>query len=152
MTDEQSNIATPEACSEALHSRDAAAQMLGISVVNVSLGKAELSMTIRADMLNGLQSCHGGMMFSLADTAFAHACNSANKATVASGCSIDFIAPAREGDVLTAYAEERSRGGRTGVYDIEIYNQDKQLVAIFRGQSYQLKGTVLSDQTMESKV
>ena len=143
--------ASPKACSDALHSGDTAAQMLGITIVDVSLGKAELSMPIRADMLNGHKSCHGGMMFSLADTAFAHACNSANKPTVASGCSIDFIAPAREGDVLTAYAEERSRGGRTGVYDIEIYNQDKQLVAIFRGQSYQLKGTVVPEQTMESK-
>ena len=136
---------TPKACSDALHAGDTAAHMLGMSIINVSMGKAELSMPVREDMLNGHKTCHGGMLFSLADTAFAHACNSANKPTVASGCSIDFIAPARAGDVLTAHAEERSRGGRTGVYDVEIFNQDKQLVAIFRGHSYQLKGTVVPE-------
>jgi len=91
------------------------------------------------------------MLFSLADTAFAHACNSGNQATVASGCSIDFIAPGREGDVLTAKAAERSRSGRTGIYDVEIYNQEQQLIAVFRGRSYQLRGTVVAESVTESE-
>ena len=80
-------------------------------------------MTVRADMLNGHAICHGGFIFTLADSAFAFACNSYNLNTVASGCGIDFLAPAREGDVLTAGAHERSAAGRTGVYDIEVTNQ-----------------------------
>lgn len=136
---------TAEACSAKLHEHDEVANALGMTLNSVSAGQAEMSMTVRKDMLNGHSTCHGGMLFSLADTVFAHACNSTNKPTVASGCSIDFIAPAREGDVLTAIGRERSRGRVTGVYDVEVYNQDNKLLAIFRGQSYQLKGRILPE-------
>jgi acyl-CoA thioesterase len=128
-----------------MHITDYAAQMMGIEIIQTSVGKAELRMTVRKDMLNGHGSCHGGMMFTLADTAFAHACNSTNKVTVASGCTIDFIAPAFEGDTLIAVAEERTRSGRTGIYDINLTKPDGTLVAIFRGRSYQIKGQIVAE-------
>jgi acyl-CoA thioesterase len=112
-------------------------------IVRVGAGHAELSMRVRADMLNGHLTCHGGFIFSLADSAFAFACNSYNLTTVASGCTIEFVAPARENDVLTAVAQERSVSGRTGVYDIEVSNQDGAAIAFFRGKSYRIKGHVL---------
>ena len=100
-------------------------------------------MTVRADMLNGHAICHGGFIFTLADSAFAFACNSYNLTTVASGCSIDFLAPAREGDVLTAIGQERNVSGRTGVYDIEVRNQTGNTIALFRGKSYRIKGHIV---------
>mgnify|MGYP000111690610 CR=1 FL=1 len=138
-----------EACSASMHSRDHTAQAMGIEIVDVKPGYARLTMTVRKDMLNGHQTCHGGMMFSLADTAFAHACNSYNKPTVASGCSIEYAAPGLEGDLLTAEAVERHRAGRTGVYDITVSNQDGKELALFRGKSYQIKGTVLPESDSE---
>ncbi len=123
--------------------RDDASQGLGMRILRVSPGRAELAMTVRADMLNGHAICHGGFIFTLADSAFAYACNSYNLNTVASGCGIDFLAPAREGDVLTASAHERSAAGRTGVYDIEVTNQRGEKVALFRGKSYRIKGHVI---------
>ena len=127
----------------AMYARDAATQALGIRVAQVGPGHAELSMAVRADMLNGHAICHGGFIFALADSAFAYACNSYNLNTVASGCAIDFIAPAREGDVLTAKAHERQLAGRTGVYDVEVVNQRGESVALFRGKSYRIKGHLI---------
>ena len=127
----------------AMYARDTATQALGIRVESVSPGRAELSMPVRADMLNGHEICHGGFIFTLADSAFAYACNSYNLNTVASGCSIDFIAPARSGDVLTAKAHERQLAGRTGVYDVEVANQGGETVALFRGKSYRIKGHLI---------
>jgi acyl-CoA thioesterase len=127
----------------AMYARDLASQTLGMHIVRVGAGHAELSMRVRADMLNGHLTCHGGLIFSLADSAFAFACNSYNLSTVASGCTIEFVAPARENDVLTAVAQERSVSGRTGVYDIEVTNQDGAAIAFFRGKSYRMKGHVL---------
>ena len=132
-----------EACGAAMHERDYAAQALGIQLVEVGPGHARMTMTVRKDMVNGHDICHGGMIFTLADTAFAHACNSRNHVTVASGCMIDFVAPARLDDVLTAEAEERSLSGRTGVYDITVTNQRRELIALFRGNSYRIKGHVI---------
>jgi acyl-CoA thioesterase len=97
-------------------------------------------MTIREHMLNGHDICHGGFIATLADTAFAYACNSYNELTVASGFSIDLMAPGREGDVLTARSFEVSKAGRTGVYDCEITNQRSERIAVFRGRSYTIKG------------
>ena len=111
--------------------------------IGAAFALAEVSMTVRTDMLNGHAICHGGFIFTLADSAFAFACNSYNLTTVASGCSIDFIAPAREGDLLTAIAHERSVSGRTGVYDIEVKNQRRETIAYFRGRSYRIKGHVI---------
>ena len=134
----------------AMYARDRASQALGMHIVRVGAGHAELSMRVRADMLNGHAICHGGFIFTLADSAFAFACNSYNLTTVASGCAIDFVAPAREGDVLAAMARERSVSGRTGVYDIEVTNQRGETVAYFRGKSYRIKGHVVEDaQTRE---
>jgi acyl-CoA thioesterase len=116
---------------------------MGITITGIAPGHAELAMAVRADMLNGHAICHGGFVFTLADSAFAYACNSYNLTTVASGCAIDFVAPAREGDVLTAVARERSVSGRTGVYDIEVTNQHGERIAFFRGKSYRIKGHVV---------
>jgi len=123
--------------------RDTASQGLGMRIVRIAPGHAELAMTVRSDMLNGHAICHGGFIFTLADSTFAYACNSYNLNTVASGCGIDFIAPAREGDVLTAIGQERSASGRTGVYDIEVANQRGEKIALFRGKSYRIKGHVI---------
>lgn len=135
--------ALAERVAAAMFPRDAASRGLGITITRVGPGRAELRMTVRADMLNGHAICHGGFIFTLSDSAFAFACNSYNLNTVASGCSIDYIAPAREGDVLTAAAHERSMSGRTGVYDIEVTNQRGELIAFFRGKSYRIKGHVI---------
>jgi len=135
-----------ERVAAAMYARDTASKALGMTIVGVNAGQAELTMRVRADMLNGHAICHGGLIFTLADSAFAFACNSYNFNTVASGCGIDFLAPAREGDVLTARAHERALAGRTGVYDVEVANQRGEIVALFRGKSYRIKGHLI-DQT-----
>jgi acyl-CoA thioesterase len=135
--------ALAERVAAAMYARDTATQALGMRVVRVAPGQAEVAMAVRADMLNGHAICHGGFIFTLADSAFAYACNSYNLTTVASGCAIDFLAPAREGDTLTAVAHERSASGRTGVYDIEVGNQRGERIALFRGKSYRIKGHVI---------
>ncbi|WP_199264774.1 hydroxyphenylacetyl-CoA thioesterase PaaI [Alcaligenes faecalis] len=129
--------------SEHMYGNDQASQGLGLSLDSVAPGAANMSMTVRANMLNGHKTCHGGFIFALADSTFAFACNSRNAPTVASGCTIDYLAPAFEGDVLTARAVEASLAGRTGVYDIEVVNQNDKRIALFRGRSYRLNGTVL---------
>lgn len=129
-----------EAAAEAIYARDRCAKMMGIEMVEVGPGHARFSMRVRPDMLNGYDTCHGGMTFTLADAAFAYACNSYNRLSVAQSCEIVFPAPAREGDVLTATAEERYMKGRTGVYDITVTNQDGEVVALFRGLSRMVKG------------
>jgi acyl-CoA thioesterase len=132
-----------ERVAESMYARDRASQALGMRIVRVGPGRAELSMRVRPDMLNGHRTCHGGFIFSLADSAFAFACNSYNLTTVASGCAIDFLAPAHEGDTLTATAVERSATGRTGIYDIDVTNQRGERIALFRGKSYRIKGQVV---------
>ncbi len=133
-----------EATAEAMWSRDRAAQALGMKIVRVQPGAALLTMLVRGDMVNGHHICHGGMIFSLADTAFAYACNSYNKNTVASACHIDFLAPAKEGETLEAEAVERSASGRTGVYDITVRTTSGKTVALFRGKSYRINGEVIA--------
>ena len=133
-----------EATAAAMWSRDRAAQALGLKIVRVQPGAALLTMLVRGDMVNGHHICHGGMIFSLADTAFAYACNSYNKNTVASACHIDFLAPAKEGETLEAEAVERSAAGRTGVYDITVRTTSGKTVALFRGKSYRINGEVIA--------
>jgi acyl-CoA thioesterase len=128
---------------DAMFSRDRASQALGMRIARVGPGQAELTMTVRGDMVNGHAICHGGLVFTLADSAFAFACNSYNLNTVANGCTIEFLAPAHEGDVLTAVAHERSQVGRNGVYDVEVRNQAGTTIAHFRGKSTRIKGEVL---------
>ena len=132
--------ALAERVAAGMYARDNASQGLGIRIARVAPGSAELTMTVRADMLNGHATCHGGFITTLADSAFVFACNSRNDMTVASGLSIDFLAPAREGDRLTAEAAEVSLAGRTGVYDVNVRNQRGEAVAVFRGRSYCIKG------------
>lgn len=116
---------------------------MGMRIDEVGAGRARLSMTVRPDMLNGHDVCHGGFIFTLADSAFAFACNSYNQNTVASGATIDFLAPARGADELTALAQEQSLSGRTGVYDVVVTNQRGEKVAVFRGRSYRIRGEVI---------
>ncbi len=128
---------------EAMYARDRAAQTLGIEVVATSIGYAKCSMTVREDMLNGHDICHGGILFALADTAFAYACNSRNERTVALTASISFAAPARAGERLSAIAEERAAGGRTGTYDVTVSAPDGSPIALFRGTAYRVSGALV---------
>ena len=138
------NQTLAEAVAEAMWARDRAANALGIRIESVGPGVSHLSMPVRGDMVNGHHICHGVMIFSLADTAFAYACNSYNKNTVASACHIDFLAPAKEGDLLEAEAIEQSASGRTGVYDITVRVTGGKTVALFRGKSYRINGEVIA--------
>lgn len=125
---------------DGMYANDRATQALGMLVAEIGPGSATVTMTVREDMLNGHAICHGGFIATLADSAFAFACNAYNELTVASGFSIDLMAPARLGDVLSARCAEVSKAGRTGVYDVEVTNQRGERLAVFRGRSYTLKG------------
>jgi acyl-CoA thioesterase len=116
-----------------------------MELVSCEPGRAVLRMTVREAMLNGHDICHGGLIFTLADSTFAYACNSRNKATVAAGCSIEFLKPARAGDVLTCEGVEQVLQGRNGIYDMKVANQRGEIVAMFRGKSTQLHGTVITE-------
>lgn len=142
--------ALAEAVADAMWARDRAANALGIKIESVGPGVSHLSMPVRGDMVNGHHICHGGLIFSLADTAFAYACNSYNKNTVASACHIDFLAPAKEGETLEAEAVEQSAAGRTGVYDITVRNSHGKTIALFRGKSYRINGEVIAGLADES--
>ena len=135
---------TPQALAErvrdAMWASDQATRMLGMRITEVGPGRAVVEMAVRADMLNGHAICHGGLITTLADSAFAFACNSYNELTVASGFSIDLLAPGRLGDLLTATCTELSKAGRTGVYDTEVRNQRGERIAAFRGRSYTARG------------
>lgn len=134
---------TAEASRDAMWANDRASKALGMQVTAIGPGTATLTMTVRDDMLNGHDLCHGGLIATLADSAFAFACNAYNEVTVASGFDIHLMGSARQGDVLTAAATELSKGGRTGVYDIEVSNQRGEPIAAFRGRSYTMKGKPL---------
>lgn len=120
----------------AMYEADAAVRELGIDVEVTGPGRAEARLEIRAEMINGHEVCHGGYLFTLADTAFAYACNSYNRITLAAGASIEFLRPVRLGDRIAARATELHRGGRTGFYDVRLENQDGEEIAIFRGRSH----------------
>ena len=135
--------ALAEKVADAMFARDPASQGLGMTIDAVGPGYASMSMTIRADMLNGHQSCHGGFIFTLADSAFAFACNSYNLNTVGAACTIDYLAPGRLHDVLTAEAVELALNGKSGVYDVKVSNQDGRTVALFRGKSLRVGGEVI---------
>ena len=125
---------------DGMFERDRAAHGLKMRITHIAPGQATVEMPVRDDMLNGFDICHGGFITTLGDTAFAYACNSYNEMTVASGLSVDFVAPGRPGDVLVAEAKEVSQAGRTGVYDVTISNQKGEVIALFRGRSYRMKG------------
>ena len=129
------NIEIARRCKDALWESDKASQALGIEIKVQEPGAAIAAMKIREDMINGFGVCHGGLIFSLADSAFAFACNGYNEQTVAASGHIEFIRPAVLGDELTASATEDYRGRKNGHYTIAVQNQDQELVALFRGRS-----------------
>ena len=126
-----------------MYASDAAAKSLGIAVDEVGAGFAQTSMTVTAAMLNGHEVVHGGFVFTLADTAFAYACNSRNDRNVALNAAISFVAAGHAGDTLIATARERSRSGRTGVYDVEVTGAAGETIALFRGTSYRISGSLV---------
>ena len=132
-----------------MHARDYAARALDIKIVTVNLGSATVSMLVRQDMVNGHDICHGGYMALLCDTAFAYACNSYNFNTVASGFSIEILAPAKLGDTLVAVGVEQAQRGRQGVYDIKLTNQNGDIIALFRGKSARIAGEVIPTQSAD---
>ncbi|EGD04898.1 phenylacetic acid degradation protein PaaD [Burkholderia sp. TJI49] len=137
--------ALARATAQAMYDADACSRALGIEIDEVRAGYARLRMAVRPDFLNGHQICHGGLIFTLADSTFAFACNSYNLNTVAAGCSIEYLRPVHGDDVLTAEATEQTRHGRQGIYDIRVTNRAGETVAMFRGKSAQIKGTVIPE-------
>ncbi|MGD0143885.1 MAG: hydroxyphenylacetyl-CoA thioesterase PaaI [Rhizomicrobium sp.] len=130
---------------EGLRAREGAASAWNVAIEEVREGYARLAMVVRADMLNGHATAHGGMIFALSDTAFAYACNSRNVNTVAQQASILFLASAREGDRLVAEAQEQALSGRTGAYQVTVRNQKGEKIAVFQGLSRAIGGAVLDD-------
>jgi acyl-CoA thioesterase len=126
-----------------LYEKDTAAQALGIQVLDVTPGGARLRMRVRPDMTNGHDVCHGGLIFTLADTAFAYACNSHGDNALAAAACIDFLAPAYANDVLGATARETWRAGRSGLYEVEVTNQKGERIALFRGRSHRISGKLI---------
>jgi acyl-CoA thioesterase len=116
---------------------------MGMELVSCEPGRAVMRMEVKAQHLNGHQICHGGFIFTLADSTFAFACNSYNKAAVAAGCSIEFLKPGQLGDVLTCEGVEQTLSGRHGIYDMKVSNQRGEVIALFRGKSAQIQGTVI---------
>jgi acyl-CoA thioesterase len=137
-----------EACAKAMWDGDNASSGLGMTLIAVAPGQSVVTMPITKAMVNGHGTCHGGYIFTLADSAFAFACNSYNQRTVAQHCSITFLAPGKLGDMLTARATELSRTGRSGIYDIMVSNQDGTTIAIFRGHCRTIKGEILPGMTV----
>lgn len=144
-------ILLAEQTAEAMYRRDSALRLIGIRIKAIRPGYSLMAMSVRPDMTNGHHICHGGYLFTLADTAFAYACNSYNRNTVASACHIDFLTPACEGEELEAECVERSLSGRTGVYDTTIRNHSGQVIALFRGKSYRIAGEVITGLAAEDQ-
>lgn len=132
-----------QACADAMWKSDLASQGLGMQVTHIAPGEATMTMKLTENMSNGHGNCQGGFIFTLADSAFAFACNSYNQITVAQHCSITYLQPGKIGDTLTATATQTSHRGRSGLYDIRVTNQDGEHVAEFRGHSRSVKGTHL---------
>ena len=132
-----------DAVRDAMWQDDHSSRLLGLSLLAVGPGTATMSMTVREDMLNSHRICHGGLMTTLADSTFAFACNAYNELTVASGFDVNIFASARLGDVLTATAHEVARTRRTGVYDIDVHDQNGRRMLAFRGRSVTLTGKLI---------
>jgi len=132
-----------ETCARMMWEDDTASQKLGMALLHIAPGEADISMTVTKDMTNGHGNCHGGYIFTLADSAFAFACNTYNQVTVAQHCSVTYTAPGSLGDFLTASAREISRIGRSGIYDIRVTREDGTVIAEFRGHSRTINRTFL---------
>jgi acyl-CoA thioesterase len=142
---------TPEQRAEqvgkSMYAADVAArETMGIEIVSIAPGRAVLRMAVKSLHLNGHKICHGGFIFTLADTTFAYACNSYNKNAVAAGCSIEFLKPGMEGDVLTCEGVEQTLSGRHGIYDMKVSNQKGEVIALFRGKSAVIPGQVFPEE------
>jgi acyl-CoA thioesterase len=141
--------ALARAAGEAMYEKDNASRGLGMTLEEIGPGYARMSMKVREDMVNGHDICHGGLIFTLADSTFAFACNSHNHVAVAQGANIEFLAPGKLGDMLTAIGEERHSAGKTGVYDIRVSNQDGRTIALFRGKSFRIGGHLVEPPAQE---
>ncbi len=153
MTDPAENAqALAEAVAKGMQAKDRVFHMLGMCTLSVGPGRATLEMVVRDDMLNGHDICHGGMVFALADTAFAYAANSANRATVSTDANISFMAAAEPGETLTARAEERAVAGRTGIYDVSVTGRGDRPIALFRCRAHRLdSATIAEPETREGE-
>jgi len=139
--------ALAELAGKTMFERDLASQRLGMLLAEIGPGYARMTVLVGPDMINGHDICHGGYIFMLADSAFAFACNSHNFNTVGAGCTIDFLAPAHQGDLLSAEAVEQALSGKTGVYDVKVINQQGRIVALMRGKSHRVSGMVAETST-----
>lgn len=137
------DIEIAQQCHEKMWISDRASQDLGIEIEVTTPGSATARFEVLGNMINGHGVCHGGYIFTLADTAFAFACNTYNCVTFAASASIEFVRPARQGDTLLATAREGHRGGRTGIYDVKVTNQDGDVIAIFLGRSFATREPIL---------
>jgi len=131
------------ATAKVMYESDACSKALGLELLEVRAGYARMRMKVRPDFLNGHQICHGGLIFTLADSTFAFACNTYNINTVAAGCSIEFLRPVPADEELTAEATEQTLIGRNGIYDIRVTNRAGETVAMFRGKSAQIRGNLI---------
>ena len=150
MSDAPADIELARQCAEALYARDRASQHLGMTIEAVGPGRATVTMPVTATMVNGHDICHGGYVVLVADSAFAFACNTYDRVTVAAGLDVTFLRSARLGDVLVATAVERARVGKSGIYDVTVARRiegEPEVVAEFRGRSRVVVGTVLTGGT-----
>ncbi len=154
MSNTHSQLATPSQAAidlakqvgESMFAVDTASKdTMGMQLISCEPGRAVIQMTVKEMHLNGHKICHGGFIFTLADSTFAFACNSYNKVAVAAGCSIEFLKPGQLGDVLTCVGEEQALSGRHGIYDMKVTNQKGEVIAMFRGKSAQIQGTVIPE-------
>ena len=146
MNDEPNAQTLASRVGEAMFAADRASrEFMQMELVSCAPGRAVMRMTVRESMLNGHQICHGGLIFTLADSTFAFACNSYNKVAVAAGCSIEFLKPAHLGDVLSCEGVEQALQGRHGIYDMKVSNQRGEVIAMFRGKSAQIPGHVIAE-------
>jgi len=137
--------ALARACTEAMWELDATSRAHGLTLVSAAPGEAVLAMTVADSMANWHGTCHGGFIYLLADTAFGYACNSRNQRMVGQYCTVAYINPAQRGERLTAFAVERQREGRSGIYDVAVKREDGTIVAEFRGHARSVAGHILPD-------
>jgi acyl-CoA thioesterase len=137
--------AIARACADAMWAQDEASRALGMKLIRVAPGEAEISMPVTADKVNGQNICHGGFIFLLADSTFAFACNTYNERVVAQHCAVSFLRPAQLDDLLTARAHEVHRSGRSGIYDVSVTRADGTMISAFRGYSRVIDGTWLEE-------
>ena len=133
------------ACADAMWADDATSRELGLTLISIEPGQAVLGMAVSGTMVNWHDTCHGGFIYLLADTAFGYACNSRNQCMVAQYCSISYLNPAKRGERLTAHAVERQLQGRSGIYDVAVSRADGTVIAEFRGHARAIAGSIVVD-------